>query len=264
MNMTKTKILSVVLLLMLTSCSGKNKKDMNLTEKQLYERGMREMQTGEYKNATETFTKLENEHPAFAHYADTLVLKAYAFYSEDKYTDAILTIDDFIQQFPMHKDVAYMYYLKAMSNYNQIMDIGRDQEITLKAKEDFRILVQLYPNSKYASDAKWKLEYIDNILAGKEMEIGRFYMRTNKPIASINRFKDVIEKYQTSIFTPEALYRLTEVYFMLGINNEATKYAAVLGYNYPKSTWYLKSYDLLIKNGDKRKGSSLKQILQHF
>ena len=261
----KNRILTIMVLIMLTSCGGKNKKDsLGLTENQLYEQGMKEVKAGDYHGAAKTFTKLENEYPAFARYADTLILKTYAFYSEDKYVDAILTIEDFLQQFPVHKDAAYMYYLKAMSHYNQIMDIGRDQELTMKAKEDFRILVLLYPGSKYASDAKWKLEYIDNILAGKEMEVGRFYMRTNKPIASINRFKSVIEDYQTSVFTPEALYRLSEVYFILGIKNEATKYASVLGYNYPKSTWYQKSYDLLEKNGEKHKGSSLKQILQHF
>ncbi len=146
-----------------------------------------------------------------------------------------------------------MYFIKGMSYYNQIMDIGRDQEFTLNAKKEFEILVNLFPGSKYANDAKWKLEYIDNILAGKEMDIGRFYLRIHKPISSVNRFKNVVDNYQTTIFIPEALYRLVEVYYILGIKEEAIRYASVLGYNYPNSTWYKKSYQLLTLKSKKSK-----------
>ncbi|WPX97097.1 outer membrane protein assembly factor BamD [Candidatus Bandiella euplotis] len=251
--MIKNKILTIVLLSALVGCGAMNKKKLAISDSQLYERGVNEVKSGDYRSAAKTLTQLENEYPASTRYADTLILKAYSLYSEEQYTDAILTIEDFLHQFPMHKDAAYMYYLKAMSNYNQIMDTGREQDLTIKAGEDFSLLIALYPHSKYAKDAKWKLEYIHNVMAGKEMDIGRFYLRTNQPIASINRFKNVIDNYQTSIFAPECLYRLTEVYFTLGVKKEATKYASVLGHNYPKSMWYKKAHDLLVNHGAKRK-----------
>ena len=262
----QNKIFTMALCLVLIGCSVKSKKPtfQNISEDQLYEQGMKEISTQHYKNAIKTFTRFEEECPLSKHYANVLILKAYSLYLENKYTETILTIDDFIQHFPVHKDLAYMYYLKAMSNYIQIMDIGRDQNFAMLAKDGFEMLIQLYPQSKYAEDAKWKLEYIDNILAGKEMDIGRFYLRTSKHISSINRFKNVIENHQSSIFTPEALYRLTEVYFVLGIKKEATKYASVLGHNYPKSIWYCKAYDLLVHNGMKRKKLSSKQALQSY
>ena len=249
----RDKILAIMFFLMLVGCSTKNNR-LNIkttTEEQLYEQGMKKVKSGDYHNAIKTLERFEERYPASRHYADVLILKAYSSYSEDKYTEAILTVDDFLQQFPVHKEVAYMYYLKSMSNYNQIMDVGRDQGFAILAKEGFETLIHLYPHSKYANDAKWKLEYIDNILAGKEMDIGRFYLRTNKHISSINRFKNVIENHQNSMFTPEALYRLTEVYFILGVKKEAIKYAAVLGYNYPKSIWYCKAYNLLVQSSTK-------------
>ena len=237
----------VALFILLTGCNSK-KSDIEyktISEYELFEQGKKEVQSGNFKEAVKTLTKLENEYPASDNYSDTLVLKAYSYYANDKYTDTILTVDDFLHQFPINKNTSYMYFIKGMSYYNQIMDIGRDQEFTLNAKKEFEILVNLFPGSKYANDAKWKLEYIDNILAGKEMDIGRFYLRIHKPISSVNRFKNVVDNYQTTIFIPEALYRLVEVYHILGIKEEAIRYASVLGYNYPNSTWYKKSYQLL-------------------
>lgn len=250
------KFVIIALFIFLTGCSSK-KSDISefktISEHELFEQGTKEVKSGNYKEAVKTLTKLENEYPASDNYSDTLVLKTYSYYADDKYTDAILTVDDFLHQFPINKNAAYMYFLKGMSYYNQIMDMGRDQEFALNAKKEFEILVNLFPSSKYASDAKWKLEYIDNILAGKEMDIGRFYLRTHKPISSVNRFKNVIDKYQTTIFTPEALYRLVEVYYILGIKEEAIRYASVLGYNYPNSIWYEKSYRLLTLKSTKSK-----------
>ena len=260
----RNKTLITALSLILISCSAKNNKlDIEtVTENQLYSEGIKKTKAANYHDAIKIFTKFEEKYPTSIHYADILVLKAYSFYSEDKHTDAILTIDDFLQQFPVHKDVDYMHYLKSMSNYKQIMDIGRDQSFAMLAKEGFETLINLYPHSKYASDAKRKLEYINNMLAGKEMDIGRFYLRTNKHVFSINRFKNVIENYQTNIFIPEALYRLTEVYFILGVKEEAEKYVSVLAHNYPKSIWYNKAYNLLIHNDENKKSSSSKQTSQ--
>ena len=249
------KLAVIALFIFLIGCSSK-KSDITfetISEHKLFEQGKKEVKLGNFKKAIKTLTKLENEYPASENYSDTLVLKAYSYYADDKYTDAILTVDDYLHQFPINKNAAYMYFIKGMSYYNQIMDIGRDQEFTLNAKTVFKILISLFPSSKYANDAKWKLEYIDNILAGKEMNIGRFYLRTHKPIPSVNRFKNVIDNYQTTIFTPEALYRLVEVYYILGIKKEATRYASVLGYNYPHSIWYNKSYKLLTSKSIKNK-----------
>ena len=258
----KNKIFTIALSLILVSCGVKSNRltVQAISENQLYNQGIKEINNQNYERAIKTFTKFEEEYPASKNYANVLILKAYSLYSEGKYAEAILTIDDFIQQFPLHKGMAYMYYLKSMSNYTQIMDIGRDQNFAVLAKEDFEMLMKLHPQSKYAEDAKWKLEYIDNILAGKEMDIGRFYLRTSKHISSINRFKSVVENHERSMFTPEALYRLTEVYFILGLKKEATKYASVLGHNYPKSTWYSKAYALLIHNGMEQKNLSPKQV----
>ena len=266
MKILRFGTLALIIFLM-ASCSSTKKDNIqveNISDKQLYEQSTKEVKSGDYKRAIKTLTKLENEYPASDHYSDAIVLKAYSYYSDDNYTDAILTVNDFLHQFPINRNAAYMYYIKSMSNYNQIMDIGRDQKFTIDAKKDFKILVNLFPNSKYANDAKWKLEYIDNLLAGKEMDLGRFYLRVNKPISSVNRFKNVVEKYQTSIFVPEALYRLVEVYYILGVKDEATRYASVLGYNYPDSIWYRKSHNILLKNAKDRNTSKLKNFFKHL
>jgi outer membrane protein assembly factor BamD len=266
MKILKFGTLALIIFLM-ANCGGAKKDstlDENISDKQLYDQSTKEVKAENYKKAVKTLTKLENEYPASEHYSDALVLKAYSYYSDDNYTDAILTVDDFLHQFPIDKNASYMYYIKGMSNYNQMMDVGRDQQFAIDAKKDFEMLINLFPNTKYANDAKWKVEYIDNTLAGKEMDIGRFYLRVYKPISSVSRFKNVIEKYQTSIFTPEALYRLVEVYYILGVKDEATRYASVLGYNYPSSIWYRKSYDILLKNPNDRNTSKFKNFFKHM
>ncbi|MFQ3306792.1 MAG: outer membrane protein assembly factor BamD [Candidatus Midichloriaceae bacterium] len=242
------KIIYVFFLcLLLQNCSSKKDdlKISSVSEKELYDRGVKEIKSEKYKDASKTLTQLEEEYPASKYYSEALVLKTYAFFALDNFTEAQLTIDDFLRQFPVSDFSPYIYYIKGMLNYKQIMDIGRDQEYSAKAKQDFTALIQLYPKSKYSKDARWKLEYINNVLAGKEMDIGRFYLRTHKPISAVNRFKNVLKNYDDSIFIPEALYRLFEIYYILGIEGEAKKYASVLGYNFPNSIWYYKSYNIL-------------------
>lgn len=262
MKILKFGILALIICFV-SNCGGARKADLrdeNINDIQLYEQSTNQVKSGDYKRAIKTLTKLENEYPESDHYSDVIVLKAYSYYSDRNYIDAILTINDFLHQFPINKNAAYMYYLKGMSKYNQIMDIGRDQGLSIEAKKDFEMLVNLFPDSKYASDIKFQLEYIDDILAGKEMDIGRFYLRLNNPISSVNRFRNVIENYQKSIFMPEALYRLVEVYYILGVVEEASRYASALGYNYPDSIWYRKSCDILFKNKKDHNASKSRNI----
>ena len=218
-----------------------------INEKQLFFQGIQKIKVGRSKECTNILTKFNKTYPASVYHSKLLILEAYSYYVDNNYLQAILTINHFLHQYPMHKDVPYMYYIRGISNYSQIIDVERDQKFASNAKKDLQILINSYTSSKYSDDARYKLEYVDNILAGKEMDIGKFYMRINKPIASINRFKNIIKRYQTSVFTPEALYRLIEVYSTLGIKDQAKILLSVLSYNYPKNVWYYKSYQLFTK-----------------
>jgi len=171
-------------------------------------------------------------------------MKAFAYYQGNDYEEAVTALDQFIALHPGNKDIPYAYYLKAMCHYERIRDVGRDQEFTNNAVETLTDVVRRYPNTEYARDARLKLDLTYDHLAGKEMYIGRFYLKQNKHIAAINRFKKVINDYQTTSHVPEALHRLTEAYLELGIIEEARAAAAVLGYNYPGSRWYQDSYKL--------------------
>ena len=157
----------------------------------------------------------------------------------------MVALDRFVKLHPGNKDTPYAYFLKALNYYEQITDVGRDQGITQKAREALNEVVRRYPESQYAKDAKIKLDLVLDHLAGKELEIGRYYLNRGKLIGAINRFKHVIDSYQTTTHTPEALHRLVEAYLALGIKEEAQKYAAVLGHNYPNHPWYEKSYRLI-------------------
>ncbi|MCL4164117.1 UNVERIFIED_CONTAM: hypothetical protein GTU68_062815 [Idotea baltica] len=212
----------------------------------LFQEGSYYLNKNNFKAAAEKFETLENEHPTSEYTPEAKVRKAYALFLDGNYILSQLIIDDFIRQYPAHNSTSYMYYLKGLSYYNQIVDIGRDQELTHKALESFEDVIRRYPYSKYAKDAKLKIDYAKNTLAGKEMDIGRFYVRTNKLIAALGRFENVVDNYETSIFIPEALYRLTEIYYALGDIEQAKVYASVLGHNYPDDDWYAKSYDIIV------------------
>ena len=213
--------------------------------KALFSEGIDEINQGNYNTAVASFETLEIEHPASELAPEAQVRRAYSQYLDSKYDDALITIDDFTKQYPVHESAPYMYYLKALCYYDQIVDVGRDQHLSFKAIEALNELIARYPESTYARDAKLKVEYVHNILAGKEMDIGNFYQKKNHMIAALIRYKTVVEQYQTSIFTPEALYRMVEIYYTLGDVDQAKKYAAVLGYNYPDSEWYSKAYSLV-------------------
>ena len=230
--------------LLLTACASTEEKAVPTDPQVLFKEGMSELGTGNYQAATSKFEILEKEHPASELASYALIRRAYASYLDEKFDDAIFATDDFVTQYPLHPNTDYMYYLRAICYYDRIVDVGRDQHLTFKAIDALNEVSTRFPNSKYARDAKLKAEYAYNNLAGKEMEIGRFYLNHNELVAALNRFKTVIDKYQTSIFTPEALYRVSEIYFTLGDEEQSKRYASVLGVNYPNSTWYEQAYHL--------------------
>lgn len=244
-------LLSAALLIALAACGG-SKNDTAYIEKpvdDLYNKAMDALVAENYQTAAKTFDEVESQHPYSAWATKSQLMQVYALYEADKYDEAIIAADRFITLHPGHRDVAYAYYLKAICYYMQIVDVGRDQKLTelaLKALDD---VVRRFPDSKYARDAKLKLDFTRDHLAGKEMEIGRYYLKRQEYLAAINRFKRVVDNYQTTTHVPEALERLVECDLALGLTNEAKENAAVLGFNYPGSRWYTDAYALVTGNG---------------
>jgi outer membrane protein assembly factor BamD len=215
---------------------------------ELYNKALADLNSENYLSAAQGFDEVERQHPYSVWSTKAQVMSAFAYYQSNKYDQAILAADRFIELHPGNKDVAYAYYLIAISYYEQITGVGRDQKITRQALDALERVVRRFPNSEYARDAKLKIDLTRDHLAGKEMEIGRYYQKSDQFVASINRFREVIERYQTTSHVPEALHRLTESYLALGIEDEAKNAAAVLGYNFPGSEWYQDSYALLDAN----------------
>lgn len=258
------RILAAATLLILTACATNTKEEQKkeLPPETLYSRGMQSLQDANYKEAIADFEEIERQHPASDYAAEAVVRKAHALYLRGSYDQAVDTIDAFLVQYPAHHSVAYMYYLKAICLYEQIADVGRDQSITQEAMEALAAVIERFPESNYARDAKMKLDLAFNQLAGKEMEVGRFYLNEQRPTAAINRFQTIVEHYNTSIFIPEALYRLTEIYYSLGVIDQAKKYAAVLGHNHPNTIWYTKAYDLVEHGKTEAETSVGKRIIK--
>jgi outer membrane protein assembly factor BamD len=211
----------------------------------LYTAAKRTMDSGDYENAAKLFDEVERQHPYSVWARRAQLMSAFNYYLAQKYNDAINSARRFVTIHPGNEEAPYAQYLIAMSYYQQIPDVNRDQSTTSAASEAFGELIRRYPQSRYASDARLKLDLITDHLAGKEMEVGRFYQRSGQWLAATYRFREVIDKYQTSSHTPEALERLVETYLALGIPDEARKSAAVLGANYPESYWYKQSLKLL-------------------
>ena len=214
----------------------------------LYNNALDNLEAGWHQNAAKLFDELERQHPYSAWAIKAQLMAAYSYYQQGAYDETIIALDRYIELHPGHRDVAYAYYLKGLSYYEQISDVGRDQKMTELALATLRDIVKRFPDSPFARDARIKLELTRDHLAGKEMEIGRYYMQRREYLAAINRFKYVIEKFQTTRHVPEALHRVTESYLALGITDEAQMATAVLGYNYPGSSWYQDSYALLEQN----------------
>jgi outer membrane protein assembly factor BamD len=212
---------------------------------ELYNVAMNQMEEEEYKKAAKSFDEVERQHPYSPWASKAQLMAAYAYYQANEYDDAIITLDRYIDLHPGGPDIAYAYYLRALSYYEQISDVQRDQEMTVKAKQALEDLLARFPNSVYARDARVKLDLTIDHLAGKEMVVGRYYQSQKMYLAAINRFKVVVEQYSTTTHTPEALLRLAECYSALGLNAEARNMAAVLAYNYPGSDWYADAYALV-------------------
>jgi outer membrane protein assembly factor BamD len=235
------------LITVLAACSG-GSDDKAYVEKpvnELYNSAVNAIENQRYLDATQLFEEVERQHPYSVWATKAQIMAAYANYEARKYDDAIIALNRFIQLHPGSRDVAYAYYLKALSFYEQISNIQRDQAITNQALTALRDIVRRFPRSKFARDAKLKIDLTQDNLAGKEMTVGRYYLRRKELLSAINRFRIVVDKFQTTSHVPEALHRLTEAYATLGMRKEAQKAAAVLGHNYPGSEWYSDSYALV-------------------
>lgn len=246
-------MLTAVALGLAGCASGSENTKENLTFKeqpveQLYNAALAKVRARDWEGAAKAFDEVERQHPYSVWARRAILMSAYTYYEAAKYNQAILAADRFIQLHPGNKDAPYAYYLKAVSLYEQIVDVGRDQKKTESAMAALTELIRRFPQTEYARDARLKYDLTRDHLAGKEMAIGRYYLERGQQIAAINRFRTVIEKYQTTTHVPEALHRLVEAYMSLGIIREAQTAAAVLGFNYPGSEWYQDSFGLLVEN----------------
>lgn len=214
----------------------------------LYMAAKARLDRGQTKQAAALFDEVERQHPYSPWARRAQLMSAFSYYAARDYSKAIQSAQRFLSIHPGNKDAPYAYYLIAISYYEQISDVSRDQKITDQAKQALTEVARRYPDTPYASDAKLKIDLVNDHLAGKEMTIGRFYQRSGKWLAATVRFRNVVEGYQTTSHTPEALYRLVESYLAIGIPEEANKAAAVLGANYPASKWYERAYELMGKH----------------
>ena len=268
------KLSIILLFLALVSCSKKieveqiKEVSVDLQMIEAYEEGMKQLNLGQSLIAVKKFNEAELLFPQSKWAPRSALMSAYAYYDYSFYNDAIDEVNRFLKTYPNSKRKDYAHYLKAMSFYNQIVDEKKDLGPILEAKQSFQFIITEYPESEYAMDASFKLELIEEILAAKEMHIGRFYLKKEKWIPAINRFKKVIEDYDRSIYAEEALHRLVEVHYRIGLLEESKKYAILLGYNYQSGEWYQNSYRVFNKNyekiSDKKKKKNNKSILKRI
>ena len=242
----------------LTGCAGNRAKTdaayVARDVSSLYSAGQRYLQAGDYERAAKLFDEVERQHPYSVWARHAQIMSAFSYYSADKYNEAISSAQRFLTIHPGSDQAPYAQYLLSMSYYQQINDVKRDQTSTQQASSAFGELIRRYPQSRYASDARIKLDLINDHLAGKEMDIGRYYQRAGQWLAATYRFRTVVDQYQTTSHTPEALERLVESYLALGIPAEAWKASAVLGRNYPDTYWYRQSLRLLKQEEKATKG----------
>jgi len=255
----------LVLIIFLSSCSKDVAKENLIKEKSLelqvieaYREGMEALEGGDVLYAAKKFNEAEILFPQGESAPKAALMAAYSYYTQDYYGDAIAELERFVKIYPFHKNLQYAYYLLAICYYEQIVDEKKDLQSIINAKKNFQVILDKYPNTEYAIDADFKLDLINDILAAKEMYIGLYYFDKKKWIPAINRFREIIDNYDTTIYAEEALHRLVEVHYTLGLIDEAEKYAQLLGYNYQSSKWYENSYSLFNKNYKKRKKERLK------
>ena len=267
-------VIFIISFLLLISCSKENvkksvikEKSLDLQVKEAYEEGVVNLESGDVLFAAKKFNEAEILFPQSEWAPKSILMAAYAYYTQDYYEDTIIELQRFIKLYPKHKNLSYAYYLLGISFYEQIVDEKKDLQSIVNAKKNFNIVITNFPNSEYAIDSEFKIDLINDILASKEMYLGRYYFQKKKWIPSINRFRTVVDDYDTTIYTEEALHRLVEIYYILGLNDESEKYAKLLGYNYQSSKWYEKSYSIFNKNyktpkikSEKKNNKLLKKI----
>ena len=256
MNSFLKWIILGLIIISLISCSKKEKitilenRDLQSQMSELYMDGYEAFLDKDTLFAAKKFNEAELIFPQSEWAPIAALMTAYVYYADDYYSDAIYHLERYLKVYPKHKDIDYGHYLLGICFYENIVDEGRDLGPILKAKEQFEILIKNYPKTEFAIDASFKLGLITDRLAGKEMYIGRHYQKSQKWIAAINRFKNVLENYDTSVYIEEAIYRLAEIHYIIGLEDEAKRYASLLGYNYGTSNWYKASYKIFNKNYD--------------
>ena len=267
----------ITLAIFLTSCSKEkkitviNETDINLQMISLYEEGYQELLNGDTLYAANKFREAELIFPQSEWAPMASLMSAYAYYSDDYYFEAIDQIKDYMRKYPNHINNDYAHFILAMCYYENIVDEKRDLEPLLNSKKEFELIIREYPDTDFALDAKFKIELIKDRLAGKEMFIGRHYLKSKKWIPALNRFKNVLENYETTVYVEEALFRLVETNYKIGLVEESKKYANLLGYNYGSSEWYKASYKIFNqdykydeKQLKKNKQKDKKKILSRF
>ncbi|MDC3042194.1 outer membrane protein assembly factor BamD [Candidatus Pelagibacter sp.] len=255
-------IFFVFLITLLNSCSKQTEKQSSFNEKSLdlqmieaYKEGLKSLKEGDVLYAAKKFNEAEILYPQSIWAPRSALMAAYSYYIQNYYSDAVAELERFTKVYSKHKNLDYAYFLLATSYYEQIVDEKKDLQSVIKAKENYMIVVEKFPNTDYAIDASFKLDLINDILASKEMYIGRYYLQKKKWISAINRFRNVVDLYQTTIYVEEALHRLVETYYIIGLKQESEKYAKLLGYNYQSSEWYEMTYSLFDKKYVKIKQS---------
>ena len=264
--------------ILILSCSVKKEKvtilqkqDLESQMIELYQDAYEEFLTGDTIYAAKKFNEAELIFPQSEWAPIAALMTAYVYYADDYYPDAIYELERYLKVYPNHNDKVYAHFLLGMCYYENIVDEKRDLAPLLKSKEEFSKVINDYPETEFAIDASYKIELINDRLAGKEMYIGRHYLKSKKWIPAINRFKNILDNYQTTIYVEEAIHRLVEIHYIIGLESEAQKYAALLGYNYQSSDWYKatykifnKEYDFSVKKFEKTKTDDKKSLFKRF
>ena len=244
----------ILLIFVLSSCSSKNNKisilqDDNLELQMIdaYKEAYEELEKGDVIYAARKFNEAELLYPQSEWAPRSVLLAAYSYYSQNYYDEALSELNRFFKKYPKHKNIDYAHFLYAMCYYENIIDEKKDLEPLIISKKRFEFIVQSFPNTDFAQDAKFKVNLINDVLASKEMYLGKYYLKKKKWVAAINRFQNILEQYGTTIYVEEALHRLVETNYKIGLVEEAEKYASLLGYNYQSSQWYEKSYKIFNK-----------------
>lgn len=241
------KILTLCFLVFVSGCSSKKavEKTVQDSPQNLYVQAANSFKQKEYSKAADLFSRVVYEFPYYEGAKKAMVMEVYSYYLNQDYDNVVLTVDSFLKTYPTASEISYMHYMKALSFYEQISIPYRDQTMTIKAKKALEGVVQRFSESKYARDAKIKLDLVEDHLAAHEMIVGRYYLNRGELLASIKRFNVVVKKYSTTSHIEESLYRLFEIYRFMGNNDEARRVAATLGYNYPDSKWYKSAYEIM-------------------